>query len=269
MNINNSTISGNTASSGFGTGGGVEGTTNGDVNNGASVITINNSTISNNTAGDSGGGISTREVNNYGNVDLTLNRSLISGNSAAVSGNEINITGSNGTITAANYNLFGHNGETIAEALNNFTAYGGTDITATRDGNTPTALGGILSASVGNNGGSTYTNALFVGSPAQDAVPVGVANDCLVGSSADQRGAARANGSESGTACDIGAYELHQCTTTPTAIALMAVSAIQQELANSGLWAGLLGLVGLLLGFVLGWLKRGEVAEAVAKEGGG
>ena len=104
-------------------------------------------------------------------------------------------------------NLFGHSGQTNAQAFVGFTP-GGLDITATSDGTTPTALTAILGP-LANHGGDTFTHALITGSPAVDAAGGGP--------NTDQRGVTRPQGA----AFDIGAFELEQtvATNTPTATA--------------------------------------------------
>jgi Ca2+-binding RTX toxin-like protein len=126
---------------------------------------------------------------------LTLRRSLISGNTAYSDAEVYNIA--YGTVTANNHNLFGHSGLTNAQAFLNFTP-GTTDLTATSNGTTPTALSAILNTTLANNGGSTQTHDLVTGSPAIDASPDDA--DC---EPIDQRGVSRPQGS----ACDIGAVE--------------------------------------------------------------
>ena len=58
---------------------------------------------------------------------------------------------------------------TNGQAFENFTP-GPTGITATSNGNNPTALVNILNPNLANNGGPTRTHALVGGSPAVDAV---------------------------------------------------------------------------------------------------
>lgn len=196
--FSNSTVSGNFATS---QGGGI-------TNSG--TLTVTNSTISDNVANTNlGGGISNRFL-----ATLTLEQSLVSGNSAGIGGNEIyNQPGfcqgpdetdcvPGGAVVADNTNLFGHSGQSTAQALINFTP-GSSDITATSDGTTPTTLSSILDTTLQDNGGGTATHALVAGSPALDAAPSGPA--------ADQRGVARPQG----TAFDIGAYELEIASNEP------------------------------------------------------
>ncbi len=193
--LTNSTVSGNTA---IFFGGGI-------FNFSGSTLTLNNSTVSGNTAGNNGGGI-------FNGGTATLVRSLISGNAAPSGWEAYNKPDSGyysppGIINSANYNLFGHSGESNAQAFSNFTP-SGSDISATSDGTMPTALASILDTTLQNNGGGTLTHALVTGSPAVDPAPSGPA--------ADQRGVARPQG----CGFDSGAFELESaasCNTAPVA----------------------------------------------------
>jgi len=162
--IINSTISGNTAL----TGGGIYN---------RSTMTISNTTISKNSARD-GGGIFT--VSN----DLTLTRSLISGNSASFADE---IDRFSGTVYRNNYNVFGNDGN---DGVKGFSP-GPTDIVP------GVGIGSILMP-LAYNGGPTKTHALVSGSPAIDASPADA--DCAP---ADQRGVARPQG----PSCDVGSFE--------------------------------------------------------------
>ena len=178
VTLNNCTISGNKA---LFYGGGIA------VRGGA--LSLNNCTVSGNTAVyDSGGGVSVK----WG-AAATLRSSIISGNSAPV-GKEV--SGIDGVVTADSFSVFGHSGETSAEAFSGFTP-GGSDVNATSDGSTPTALSAILSP-LADNGGPTMTHALVAGSPAVDLDAA-----CSAGLSTDQRGDSR----PSGAGCDAGAVE--------------------------------------------------------------
>ncbi len=191
--ITNTTISGNVANDG------------GGVVVRVGELTLNNVTVSDNTA-EYGGGILVDDT-------LTLNRTIISGNSAD-SGDEVYIysgTYGSGTVTANNFNLFGHNGVSNAAAFTNF-APGATDITATSDGTEPTALAAIL-APLADNGGpttpATETHALVANSPALDRGPNAACAAAPV-DGVDQRDVARNQngiGAASANECDVGAYE--------------------------------------------------------------
>lgn len=199
LTLNNSTISGNTGDSG------------GGIRNGSTLI-LNNSTVSANTAQYEGGGI----YNSFGT--LSLDRSLIAGNAAPTAQEIYNYV--DGCLSAASVsspnclasvdmpasdpNLFGHSGQTNAEAFLGFTP-SGSDIIATSDGTTPTALSAILGP-LSNNGGDTFTHALIAAGPAID-----VANG---GPATDQRGVARPQGAY----FDIGAFELEQASNSAPTI---------------------------------------------------
>jgi|GEM_PF-649418 len=203
--LSNSTVSGNSANS---VGGGIinngtvtltnstvsgnSGTESGGIrNNGTGTLT--NSTVTGNTANTRGGGI-------YNGDTLTLERSLITGNTAP-SAQEIENAYDflySGTINSNNFSVFGHSGQTNAQAFYGFTP-SGSDIIATSDGTMPTALSAILDTTLQVNApGNTATHALVTGSPAVDAAPNGPATD--------QRGVARPQG----CAFDIGAFEVEQ-----------------------------------------------------------
>ena len=243
--VNNSTLSGNSTTNNHG----------GGIYNGGGTLTVNNSTLSGNSTAYDGGGIynsgtlavnnSTLSVNSatnngggiFNNGTLTVKHSLVSGNTAVSSGNEIHHSG--GTVTANDFNLFGHNGETNAQAFSGFTPSSppvGSDINATQNG-TNVALGSILNTTLFDNGGPTMTHALVSGGPAIDVIPSGsrmaarsgdavAASPVLctpgitAGSSYDQRGVWRAN--TGGThICDIGAFEFG---ITPTAVTIASFS---------------------------------------------
>lgn len=195
--IINSTLSGNSA---------------GDVGGGVSILalddtsslTINNSTISGNSADDVGGGVYSFT---FGSSIVTLRRTLIAGNTATNGGDEIRRFNAGGSsFTAANFNLFGHSDIDNSQAFSGFTP-GATDITATSDGNDPTALTDILDTTLANNFGPTDTHNLVEDSPAIDASPDD--GDC---EPTDQRGIPRPQG----PACDIGAVEFFVIPPTPT-----------------------------------------------------
>lgn len=187
--LTHSTVSGNTAF----IGGGVLNFTN--------PMTLTNSTVSGNTS-DYGGGI----FNAIGSA-LTLEYTLVSGNTAS-DGAEVYSYAS--TISANNYNLFGHSGLSSAQAFEGFIP-SGVDIIATSDGVHPTALGAILQVddtgapTLQSNGGLTRTIALVADSPAINVIP---SINCPPPPT-DQRDYPRpVDGDRSGTMeCDIGAIE--------------------------------------------------------------
>ncbi len=187
LTLTNSTVSGNSAA---GNGGGIENFAD-KIDSSRATLTLINSTVSGNTA-RLGGGIDS-------SAGLTLSRSLVSGN-AAPTASEVSVT-SRSSFTAT-FTLLGHKGLTTAEALVGFTP-DPSDILATSDGATPTALADILDTTLGDNGGPTRTHNLVTGSPAIDAA--GATCDLTT----DQRGAPRpVDGNGDGVAaCDIGAVE--------------------------------------------------------------
>jgi CSLREA domain-containing protein len=210
----NSTISGNTAH-----------TSSGGIENWG-VLAMVNSSVSDNVAVNAyGGGISNLGtglilINSTitGNQGLpggglyngdhgaTLIRSIISGNTASLFGREIYSVA--GQVTANAFNVFGHSGQTNAQAFVGFTP-GASDLTATSDGNATTPLAAILNTTLADNGGPTFTHALVAGSPAIDLAP---SADCAAAPvyGLDQRGLPRnadGDGAASDNECDAGAYE--------------------------------------------------------------
>ena len=211
MTITNSTISGNTATNG----GGI-------FNNNNSTLTMTNCTVSGNSATTLGGGILNNGTGSTANIRFVT----IAGNSASSGGGISNNTG--GTVNiknsiVANSTSGGDcsNAGTLNVAGKNLTTDGtcpGLDMVPS------TGTGGLNLGPLQDNGGPTQTHALLPGSVAIDAAP-----DCTdvfvnpdrpkVGApkalvTTDQRGVGRPQGS----ACDVGAYELVPCTTTPTVI---------------------------------------------------
>ena len=193
--ITNSTFSGNevtSTSSSSGDGGAIQMS--------GSTLTISNSTITGNTTGDDGGGIY------RSSGTLTIVSSIVSGNTAGDEGNEIRSSIFGPQAISGGNNLFGDDSQTESEALENVTL-DDTDILATSDGDTPTALDEILDTTLGDDG----THALVEGSPAIDA---GRNDDGLT---TDQRGADRTVDGDGDTVAviDIGAYEYQGSETLP------------------------------------------------------
>jgi hypothetical protein len=203
LTVTNSTLSGNSAGS---SGGGVW---NSIISFGeVSTVELINSTVTGNIAGDKGGGV--YNLPNSGSSTVMLTHSLLSGNTASTGAEVANSP--SGTIIADAYNLFGHSGLTNAQAFSSF-APGVSDLTATFDGTTPTALSALLNTTLANNGGPTKTHNLVLYSPAIDATP---AFDCPPPAT-DQRGFARPvdGDSDTVTACDIGGVEFSSTTPDP------------------------------------------------------
>jgi hypothetical protein len=194
--ITNSTIAGNTVSYG---GGGVLNRAYCDPlpphNCTPGTVIITNSTIAGNTADTRDGGVANSAADFRS--DLTLIRTLVSGNTAPVTPEVFN----DGVIVADNHNLFGVNG---SAGVDGFTP-GPTDVVPPRG----VWLSDILDPTLADNGGPTQTLALVPGSPAIDAggpVCLDANGDPLT---TDQRGQPRpVDGNGDGlAACDIGAIE--------------------------------------------------------------
>ena len=166
------------------------------------TVTLTNTTVTGNSSAQIGGGIvNLGDNDNVNVVHLNLHNSLVSGNispgsgSSPVYGSEI--INSYAVISANDSNVLGHSGETTVEAFYGFVpALIGTDVNATNDGTVPTPLSSILNPTLADNGGSTQTHALVVGSPAIDLNPVCSVNE-------DQRGYPR----PFMAGCDAGSYE--------------------------------------------------------------
>jgi hypothetical protein len=188
LTLINSTVSGNRAQNGGGVYVYYE-----------AAVTLIHSTGSNNKA-ENGGGIRVYydAADGYSVGTLTLENSIVAGNLSDLAQyellNDYVDYATTPNITADHDNVFGHNGETDAQAFSNFTP-GTNDYNATSDGQN-IALASILDP-LADNGGTTLTHALVTGSPAIDQVA-----NCTV--TTDQRRLARP---ASGNACDTGAYE--------------------------------------------------------------
>jgi hypothetical protein len=175
LRVHNSTVSGNNAQD---YGGGIR-------NRGTLVLA--NSTVTGNSA-TQGGGL-------YNTGRATLRRSLITGNTTVqnhpyviTAGPEIyNASKYGAVIVAADFNLFGHDGDAGTVG---FTP-GSTDML-------PNKTVEAILLPLADNGGGTKTHALAIGSPALDASP-----DDATCPPTDQRGNPRPRG----PACDIGAFE--------------------------------------------------------------
>lgn len=120
----------------------------------AGELRVAHATIVSNTAVTGGGGVYQPGVG-----VVRLSHSIVSGNRADHSHEVL------GLVSVNAYNLFGHGGETDAQAFSDTATLGSSDITATSDGTDPTALDAIL-APLAHNGGDTRTHALVAGSPA-------------------------------------------------------------------------------------------------------
>jgi hypothetical protein len=180
IEIYNSTVSGNSAT--------LEG---GGIRNRGELLLVN-STISGNTVNGNGGGI-------WNSEGATLIHSTISRNEAIAGSGIYNYNSDRMELvnTIIGLQLSGQDCDgTPAISLGyNLDSDGTCNLIAIGDISGADPLLGPLQ----NNGGTTDTHALLVGSQAIDAIPVG---DCTL--STDQRGVTRPQG----TACDIGAFEL-------------------------------------------------------------
>ena len=197
VHIINSTISGNSAviAGGIGNESGTVHTTNSNIsgndadftgggiwNNGE--LTIANSTISGNNTGGffRGGGI-----RNALDGTVTLTHTIVAGNTAADGPDCMN---SGETLNSLGHNLVG--------VGTGCPSGGPSDQTVDPTDVFTTVLGPLQ-----NNGGSTETHALLLGSPAIDTGDVACTDIDGEPLTTDQRGALRPQGA----ACDIGAYE--------------------------------------------------------------
>jgi hypothetical protein len=172
LTVRRSTIAGNFAFNGQG--GGVSNAAGG-------MVTIVQSTIAGNVSDEAGGGIL-----NEGTVTLTA--SIVAGN-AADRGDEPTDCANAGTITSGGYNVSG----------TPCTSGEPTD----RSGTFDAPLDAMLKT-LGSYGGPTQTMVPRPGSPAVNAIPIGVAGGlCPSSGTTDQRGIARPQDG----ACDSGAVE--------------------------------------------------------------
>ncbi|MDY6784349.1 MAG: DUF4347 domain-containing protein [Cyanobacteriota bacterium] len=188
LTLNNSTVSGNssiTSSSVGGFGGGIF---SAGLRANAVTVTLNNSTVSGNTATRDGGGIYNFGSANSG-VKLIVGNSIVADNTANRSAPDVaRNNASRVPITDRGNNLIG------IDTTGAFT-------TSTLVGSSSTPVDAKLQP-LGDYGGSTQTHAILSDSPAFDAGSETLAT----GLSTDQRGETRT----SGTAVDIGAFELQQ-----------------------------------------------------------
>ena len=175
--IVNSTISGNTVTSGAGLGGGVFA---------IGALTLRSSTVTGNAAiRASAGGI-------YAIRAVMLDHSIIAGNSAEDLFPDLKLDPNNNSVTA-NHSLLGNTSDLTAEQLSRINAGTGNLI------NVNAQLGSLV-----NNGGPTKTHALLANSPARNAGGAAVAGSGNV-PLYDQRGSSFTR--VAGGRIDIGAFE--------------------------------------------------------------
>jgi hypothetical protein len=185
IEIDNSTVSSNTATT---TGGGIQFFTM----SATSIVNMYNSTIYNNKAGTAGGGGGIDRSTTV-NGTFTIESTIVAGNSASGTANDMNYATSNQSI-AGNNDLIG------ASDVGNFTLAGNNMLTGTSGAPLNPKLGNLA-----NNGGATLTNMVLPGSPALDN---GTNVDTFA---SDQRGTGGvsppAYPRQVGSAPDIGAVE--------------------------------------------------------------
>lgn len=217
-NLNRSTVSGNAA---VGAGGGVA-VIQAPGTYGYSSIFVNSSTISGNVAGGNGGGIdaNTTDPGGVGGAlrgFLTVRRSTIADNRATGAGGGIRVNGTSGVNRSLIESIVADNDASIGPDCSGTVhsgdqAFGGPgyNLVETTAGCTILSLGrtdltGVSPAlfPLAANGGSTQTHAIKRRSPARDAGPTG--SRC----GDDQRSVPAYH--YGGSACDIGAYELAKC----------------------------------------------------------
>lgn len=200
---------------------------------------IETSTISGNSAAQDGGGIYA-EYSHPGVETLTLNNSTIANNTANSDSDTLGDGGGvyvrsgattvRNTIIANNTDTGGANNyPDVAGTFIN----GGNNLIGKNDGSNFASgpLIGTTAAPVdpqlgalADNGGATFTHALASTSPAVDAIAIGARSalaqpaTCTANVSTDQRGTARANGTTTGTACDIGSFEYASAPTSVTVV---------------------------------------------------
>ena len=204
LTLTNSTVSGNSADCCYG----------GGIYNGG-TLTVTNSTVAGNSVQLFFGG----GIENFGT--LTHTNSTVAGNTAGCChGGGI---GNSGTLTMKNTilanslssgNCYSGSGGVFVSQGHNLSDDASCAGWLTNIGDESGTPAGIDPGGLKNNGGPTQTIALLPSSVAVDAVPLGPANYCTLTDGitlvdTDQRGGER----PSGSACDIGAFELVQTMT--------------------------------------------------------
>jgi hypothetical protein len=189
--VTNTTISGNTSS----TGGGIHIESlqfqNEDEPPATIEATVTNTTITGNSASEQGGGVLIVPSQGGDITSITVNNSIIAGNSAPTNPDV------SGSFISNGFNVIGVSGDSTG-----FEA----DILEPD-------LANILDSDLNNNGGSTQTHNLLPDSVAIDTAGL----DCPP-PAADQRGVQRPQG----TACDIGAVEFQE-TDVPVDVSMCEI----------------------------------------------
>ncbi len=152
-----------------------------------------------------------------GNNQATITYSTFSGhdndtNTSSIGVLHVSRVDTSSSSLSVTRTLIANNPASAGGAFRECTAGGGTTFTGSNNLTNDTICPGRTAAptnvsnTLADNGGQTHTHALQPGSNAIEALTVGA--DCVPGTTADQRTAARANGLNAGdSACDIGAYE--------------------------------------------------------------
>lgn len=165
-----------------------------NVTAGSNSLAIINSTISGNSTPGTGGGLLNAGIASTNLLNVTLRDNT----STVVAGQSISVLA--GSVTTKNSIISNQTGSSCSGVLTsqgyNIASDASCSLTATADMPSTNPLLGLLQ----NNGGSTLTHALLLGSPAIDS-----GSGCPA---VDQRGVARPFGDE----CDRGAYEFNQDT---------------------------------------------------------
>jgi hypothetical protein len=229
LTIMNSTISGNSA------------TTGGGIYTGA--LTLINSTVSDNNAVGAGGGIY-HSAGTMGLYNVTIaGNTANNGNTGQIGGGVTNASGVanfQNTIIGNNIRVQLINGHPVAEPSDcsgALTSAGYNIISENTDCH-PSGLGVTVTSpnldALADYGGPTQTQALLTGSPAVDAGnPAGCTDNLGAPLTTDQRGYSRP--SPAGSPCDIGAFELQPPPTpTPTPAATPTPTATETPTPTPG-----------------------------------
>lgn len=203
VTIVNSTISGNSAENG------------GGIKNEEASIHLHNTTVTGNSATDNGGGLY-----RYGGGTISVERSIVSGNTAAIGPNTY--SGYGGEINSE-HTIFGHSGN--AGTFND----GGPEPLDPTDTVPAQSLNQLLNTTLQNQGGFTDVHILPSGSAALDTAPEAECTAAPV-NNVDQRGKTRnrnAVGANTASDCDRGSVERQ-----PLVIDMALVAKLAGQLGN-------------------------------------